>query len=74
MQGNDRDLASSTAASELAVTEKSLNENPKSYSAWHHRMWIIKKGFSSPKDEIKQMNRSTLIFPTLARILNPANL
>ena len=57
LQGGDQDLACKTAESELKVTENALRENPKSYSAWHHRMWIMRKGLSSLSEELKQVNK-----------------
>lgn len=57
IQGGDRDGASKAATTELRVTEDALHENPKSYSAWHHRMWIMQTGFSSLSEEISQVNK-----------------
>ena len=39
------------------MTEAALLENPKSYSAWYHRLWIMRKGLTSLQDELKNVNR-----------------
>ena len=57
LQGSGREVAGKTAQSELKVAENALRENPKSYSAWHHRMWIMRKGLSSLTEEIQQVNK-----------------
>ena len=33
-------------SAELLVAEKGLRRNPKCYSAWHHRLWVLDRGHS----------------------------
>ncbi|ERN14381.1 geranylgeranyl transferase type-2 subunit alpha 1 [Amborella trichopoda] len=37
---------------ELRVVENALKQNYKSYGAWHHRKWVLGKGFSSLDREL----------------------
>ena len=52
-----REKARKLAAQELAVTEAALLENPKSYTAWHHRLWIMRKGLAPASEELKLISR-----------------
>jgi len=38
---------------ELKLTEAALMKNPKSYGAWHHRVWTLQLGVSSLQKEIE---------------------
>ena len=62
MQGEDRAAAREVAAAELKVTENALLENPKSYSAWHHRLWIIRLRLLPLDEELQQVERSPPTF------------
>ena len=37
---------------EMTLSEMGLRKNPKSYYAWHHRIWIIAKGATDLKHEV----------------------
>ena len=42
VQGSDgHEVAQKIAQQEMQVTQAALTRNPKSYSSWHHRKWII---------------------------------
>lgn len=59
MKGEEgRDKAKEVAAQELRITEDSLKENPKSYYAWFHRLWILQKRLLPLDNELNNINRS----------------
>eukprot|EP00238_Polyblepharides_amylifera_P012522 CAMPEP_0196584788 /NCGR_PEP_ID=MMETSP1081-20130531/48475_1 /TAXON_ID=36882 /ORGANISM="Pyramimonas amylifera, Strain CCMP720" /LENGTH=459 /DNA_ID=CAMNT_0041906131 /DNA_START=56 /DNA_END=1435 /DNA_ORIENTATION=+ len=37
---------------ELALVERALHKNPKSYGAWHHRKWVVAQGQSDLQREL----------------------
>lgn len=47
----------SACAQELALTQSCLQENPKSYSTWHHRKWLVLKGLTDLNSELKLVAR-----------------
>jgi hypothetical protein len=38
---------------ELLVAEKGLRRNPKCYSAWHHRLWVLDLAVSDLQQELQ---------------------
>lgn len=49
--------AVAAASEELALTQRALMKNPKSYATWHHRRWTIKQGFTSLEEEIRLVEK-----------------
>lgn len=45
------------AKHELSVTERALMENPKSYSTFHHRKWVVSSGCCSLERELALVER-----------------
>ena len=44
--------AKDICAGEMQLSEMALRKNPKSYYAWHHRVWTIAKGQTDLKQEV----------------------
>ncbi|KAL6983120.1 protein geranylgeranyltransferase type II [Sarracenia purpurea var. burkii] len=49
----DSDSIKLVLGEELKVTERALAKNYKSYGAWYHRKWVLRKGYSSPDWELQ---------------------
>ncbi|GLC34312.1 hypothetical protein PLESTB_000743300 [Pleodorina starrii] len=43
---------------ELALTQSCLMENPKSYSTWHHRKWVVAQGLAPLERELQLISRA----------------
>jgi geranylgeranyl transferase type-2 subunit alpha len=54
MQGeHGPEAADAAVKTELQLTEVALQKNPKAYSAWHHRRWLVQLGVVSLERELK---------------------
>lgn len=62
-QGAEGEEAAEKAArGELALTETALRKNPKSYSTWHYRRWIVSKKLTPLEHELELIGKcATLI-------------
>lgn len=49
--------ARAVVATELALTQKALAANPKSYAAWHHRAWVVVQGGADLQTEMVLVRR-----------------
>ncbi|PNW81017.1 hypothetical protein CHLRE_07g339350v5 [Chlamydomonas reinhardtii] len=50
--------AARASEGELALTQACLMENPKSYSAWHHRKWVVGQGLAPLERELQLVTRA----------------
>ncbi|KAI8548404.1 hypothetical protein RHMOL_Rhmol07G0271400 [Rhododendron molle] len=50
---SDPDAIKAIFREELKVTERALAKNYKSYGAWYHRKWVLRKGHSSIDRELE---------------------
>ena len=48
----DGEMDADETRAELALTQKCLMKQPKSYAAWHHRLWIVRRRPALAKDEL----------------------
>uniref|UniRef100_A0A2P2IKQ2 Geranylgeranyl transferase type-2 subunit alpha n=1 Tax=Rhizophora mucronata TaxID=61149 RepID=A0A2P2IKQ2_RHIMU len=54
---SDHDAVKSVLDEELRVVENALRQNFKSYGAWHHRRWVLRKGHSSVEKELRLLDK-----------------
>lgn len=46
------EAAVAAVQAELALTERALHRNPKSYATWHHRRYLVAQGMCSLEHEL----------------------
>lgn len=57
-QGAEGEEAAEKAArGELALTETALRKNPKSYSTWHYRRWVVSKQLTPLEHELELIGK-----------------
>ena len=52
--------ARAALAVELALTQRALASNPKSYASWHHRAWAVVQGGADLEAEMVLVRRYVL--------------